>query len=47
MKINARHEASRYLYAITDAVEHPVCGDIVIDGAAVYVPSPKDRSRRW
>ena len=39
MKINARHEAGRYLYAITDAVEHPVCGNIGINGAAVYAVS--------
>ncbi len=36
MKIKTRHESGRYLYAITDAVEHPVCGDIGINGAAVY-----------
>ena len=39
MKIKTRHESSRYLYAITGAVEHPVCGDIGIDGAAVYAVS--------
>ena len=39
MKIKTRHESGRYLYAITDAVEHPVCGDIGINGAAVYAVS--------
>lgn len=39
MKIETRHELGRYLYAITDAVEHPVCGDIGINGAAVYAVS--------
>ena len=39
MKIKTRHESGRYLYAITDAVEHPVRGDIGIDGAAVYAVS--------
>ena len=39
MKIKTRHESGRYLYAITDAVEHPVYGDIGINGAAVYAVS--------
>ena len=46
MKIKTRHESGRYLYAITDAVEHPVCGDIGINGRR-SMPSPKGRSRRW
>ncbi len=39
MKIKTRHESGRYLYAITDTVEHPICGDIGINGAAVYAVS--------
>lgn len=39
MKLNTRHEAGRYLYAIADAVEHPVWGDIGVNGAAVYTIS--------
>src|SRR3990167_5056128 len=39
MKIKTRHESSRYLYAITGAVEHPVCGDIGVNAAAVYAIS--------
>lgn len=39
MNTKTRHEAGRYLYAIIDAVEHPVCGDIGINGAAVYTIS--------
>lgn len=36
MKIKTRNRSGRYLYAITDAVEHPVCGDIGVNGATVY-----------
>ena len=36
MNTKTRHEAGRYLYAIAGGVEHPVCGDIGINGAAVY-----------
>lgn len=39
MKNKNLHESGRYLYAITDATEHPVCGDIGINGAAVYTVS--------
>lgn len=36
MKIKTRNGSGRYLYAITDAAEHPVCGDIGVNGATVY-----------
>lgn len=36
MKIKTRNGSGRYLYAITDEVEHPVCGDIGVNGATVY-----------
>ena len=36
MKIKTWHGSSRYLYAITDATEHPVCGDVGTNGAPVY-----------
>ena len=39
MKIKTRHGSSRYPYAITAATEHPVCGDIGINAAAVYAVS--------
>jgi hypothetical protein len=36
MKAATRHGSGRYLYAITDAVEPPACGEIGINGAPVY-----------
>ena len=39
MKIKTRHGSGRYLYAIADATAHSVCGDIGINGAAVYAVS--------
>ncbi len=36
MKIDSRDRSGRYLYAITDAVEHPACGKIGINGSTVY-----------
>ena len=36
MKTNTRIASGRYLYAITDAVELPACGNIGINGATVY-----------
>ncbi|MBI2317283.1 MAG: GvpL/GvpF family gas vesicle protein [Betaproteobacteria bacterium] len=36
MKNNSRDRSGRYLYAITDAVAYPSCGNIGIDGATVY-----------
>ena len=36
MKTKSRYASGRYLYAITDAVEYPACGDIGVNGATVY-----------
>jgi len=36
MKIQTRNGSGRYLYAISDALEHPACGNIGINGATVY-----------
>ena len=36
MKIKTRNGSGRYLYAVTDAVEYPACGNIGINGATVY-----------
>ena len=36
MRLKTNQGGARYVYAITDGVEHPVYRDIGIDGAAVY-----------